>query len=55
MREQEASQLNLQHSGCTVSWRSEANPTAMKLSQRLTQQDGMIDSCPLYLPPLCGW
>lgn len=23
----------------------------MKLSQRLTQQDGMIDMCPLYLPP----
>lgn len=35
----------------TISWSSEANPTAMKLSQRLTQQDGMTDSCPLYLPP----
>lgn len=23
----------------------------MKLSQCLTQQDGMIDMCPLYLPP----
>lgn len=23
----------------------------MKLSQLLTQQDGVIDSCPLYLPP----
>lgn len=41
----------LQHSGCTVSCWSEANPTDVKLSQRLTQQGGLIDSCPLYPPP----
>lgn len=50
---QEAFAAKLEQSGSTTSSSSsaKANPTAAKLSECLTQQDDMTDSCPLYLLP----
>lgn len=54
--ELEETEAKLEQSGSTTSSSSaEANLTAMRLSRRLTQQDDMSDSCPLYLSAKCGW